>query len=183
MLFDLVDPEFGRKALVNAIQIRPSLPGRINPIRIVARPQAYRDVNGTWWQADRYYQGGSQIVRPTVPFGPEAYVYQGERFGTFNYSIPAPPGRYAATLYFSEYWWGKGHPGNGGVGSRRFDVYCNFKPLLTDFDIIREGGEQQAVKRTFHGLTPNARGRLVFAFDPTVNNALVNAIEIIDESK
>ncbi len=178
------EPELGRHALVNAIRIRHSPPGCINPIRIVARPQAYRDVNGISWQADRYHQGGSQISRPTAPFGfDNAYVYQGERYGTFSYSIPVPPGRYAATLYFWEYWWGKGHPGEGGVGSRRFDVYCNFKPLLTDFDILRDSGPEQAVKRTFHGLTPNSQGKLVFAFDPKFNYALLNAIEILDESK
>jgi hypothetical protein len=179
------EPQPGRKAFVNAIAIRPSHPGRMNPIRIVARPQPFRDVNGTPWLSDRYYQGGIQITRPTVPYGrDDAYLYQSERYGTFTYTIPVTPGSYQATLYFWEYWWGgTGHPGNGGVGSRRFDVYCNFKPLLKDFDIIREGGEGQTVKRTFHGLTPNGQKKLVFAFDAKVNYALVNAIEIIDETK
>jgi len=179
------EPQPGRKAFVNAIAIRPSHPGRLNPIRIVARPQPFRDVKGTLWLSDRYYQGGIQITRPTVPYGgDDAYVFQGERYGTFTYTVPVAPGTYQATLYFWEYWWGgNGHPGNGGVGSRRFDVYCNFKPLLKDFDIIRERGEGQTVKRTFHGLTPNGQSKLVFAFDPKVNYALVNAIEIIDETK
>jgi hypothetical protein len=179
------EPQPGRKAFINAIAIRPSHPGRLNPIRIVARPQPFRDVNGTLWMSDRYYQSGIQITRPTVPYGrDDAYVYQGERYGTFTYTVPVAPGSYQATLYFWEYWWGgTGHPGSGGVGSRRFDVYCNFKPLLKDFDIIREGGEGQTVKRTFHGLTPNAQGKLVFAFDPKVNYGQVNAIEIIDETK
>jgi hypothetical protein len=179
------EPQPGRKAFVNAIAIRPSHPGRLDPIRIVARPQPFRDVNGMLWLSDRYYQGGIQISRPTVPYGrDDAYLYQGERYGTFTYTVPVAPGSYQAALYFWEYWWGgSGHPGNGGVGSRRFDVYCNFKPLLKDFDIIREGGEGQTVKRVFHGLTPNAQGKLVFAFDPKVNYALVDAIEIIDEAK
>jgi hypothetical protein len=178
------EPQPGRKAFVNAVVIRPGQPGRLNPIRIVARPQPYRDANGTLWLADRYYQGGIQISRPTVPYGlDDAYVFQGERYGTFTYTVPVAPGTYQATLYFWEYWWGgNGHPGNGGVGSRRFDVYCNFKPLLKDFDIIREGGQAQTVKRTFHGLTPNAQGKLVFAFDPKVNYAQLNAIEIVDET-
>src|SRR5947209_17950825 len=175
------EPLPGRKAFINAIAIRPSHPGRLNPIRIVARPQPLRDVNGTLWLADRYYQGGIQISRPTVPSGrDDAYLFQRERYGTFTYTVPVAPGSYGATLYFWEYWWGgNGHPGNGGVGSRRFDVYCNFKPLLKDFDIIRDGGPGQTVKRSFHGLTPNAQGKLVFAFDPKVNFALVNAIEIV----
>ena len=180
------NPQPGRKAFVNAIRIHPSQPGRMNPIRIVARPQAYRDPRGIWWQSDRYYLGGTSITRPTVPWvSDEAYVYQGERFGNFSYSIPVPPGRYAATLYFWEYWWGKDHPGKGGAGSRKFSIYCNFKPLLTNFDIIAGGGggDLQTAKKTFNGLTPNQQGKLVFAFVPEVNYPLINAIEIVDELK
>ena len=176
------EPVGTQKALLNAIWIRPGQPGRINPIRIVARPQAYQDANGNWWQPDRYYAGGAQILRPEGPTGVEdGDLYRGERYGNFTYSIPVPPGHYQATLYMREYWWGKGHV--GGPGTRRFDVYCNFKPLLTDFEILSAGGALQAVAKTFHGLTPNAQGRLVLAFVPEVNYALVNAIEILDEGK
>lgn len=176
------EPLPGHKAFVNAIRIVPGQRGRLNPIRIVARPQAYRDPAGRWWLPDRYYLGGHQIVRPTVPFGSdEAYVYQSERYGNFNYSIPVAPGQYSATLYFYEYWWGNGHA--GGPGGRRFDVYCNFKPLLTNFDVVSDRGPDQSAKRTFRNLAPNAQGKLVFAFVSHVNYALLNAIEILDESK
>ena len=43
------------------------------------------------------------------------------------------------------------------------------------------GGGGDCVVAT--GITPNAQGKLVFAFDPKVNFALVNAIEIVDETK
>ena len=176
------EPAAGYRAVLSAICIRPSHPGRLNPIRIVARPQSYKDPAGRWWRPDRYYLGGHQIVRPSVPWGfDDAFVFQGERYGNFTYSIPVAPGKYAATLYLCEYWWGKGRP--GGEGRRGFDVYCNFRPLLTNFDITREAGPEQAVKKTFHGLIPNAQDKLVFAFVSQVNYALVNAIEIVDESK
>jgi hypothetical protein len=171
-----------RKALVNAIWVRPGQPGRLNPIRIAARPQAFRDAAGRWWLPDRYYAGGRQVLRPMGAFGlDDPYIFEGERYGDFSYSIPVAPGRYTAMLYFREYWWGKGHP--GGPGKRRFDVYCNFKPLLTGFDITREGGPGQSVKKTFHGLTPNRQGKLVFTFVSQVDFAEVNAIEIVDESR
>ena len=170
-----------RKAFVNAIRISRSPSAKLNPIRIVAMPQAYRDPSGNWWQPDTYYQGGIQISRPTLPWGDEGFLYQGERYGNFTYSIPVPPGKYSATIYFSEYWFGKGRPGAGGQGSRSFDVYCNFKPLLTNFDVLKQGTAQQTVKKTFRGLEPNPQGRLVFAFVARVNHAMLSAIEIEQE--
>jgi hypothetical protein len=38
------------------------------------------------------------------------------------------------------------------------------------------------VERTFHGVTPNAQGKIVLSFVPVVNYASVNAIEVEDES-
>jgi hypothetical protein len=174
-------PSLGNKALINAIWVRPSRPGRLNPIRIAARRQPHRDPEGNWWMPDRYYLGGTQVLRPTLPPDTRTpYIFQGERYGNFSYAIPVAPGRYTATLYFCEYWWGRGRP--GGTGSRTFDVYCNFKPLLTGFDIARESGPSQTVKKVFHGLTPNRHGKLVFTFMADLNYALVNAIEIVDEA-
>jgi hypothetical protein len=174
-------PNLGYKAMVNAIRVRPNPPGRMNPIRIAAQRQPYRDPSGHWWMPDRYYTGGTQVVRPTLPMDPNfPHLFQGERYGDFTYSIPVAPGTYSATMYFCEYWWGQGHP--GGTGRRRFDVYCNFKPLLKGFDISSEAGAAQTVTRVFHGLTPNRHGKLVFSFVADLNFALVNAIEIVDES-
>ena len=92
-----------------------------------------------------------------------------------------PPGRYAAALYFWEYWWGKGRPGNGGAGSRRFDSTAITSCCWIDFDIVRDSGSEQAVKKTFRGLVPNVQGKLEFSFVPRNNNALVNAIEIQED--
>jgi hypothetical protein len=114
-------PTPGRKAFVNAIWVRPGQPGRLNPIRIAARPQAFEDAAGRWWLPDRYYAGGRQVLRPTGAFGlDDPYIFEGERYGNFSYSIPVPPGQYTAMLYFCEYWWGKGHPG----GTRQTPLRC-----------------------------------------------------------
>ncbi len=174
-------PAPGRKALVNAIWVRPSQPGRMNPMRITARPQGYRDPAGVWWLPDRYFLGGTQVLRPSMPAELDDPVVQGERYGDFSYAIPVAPGKYTANLYFFEYWWGPRHP--GGVGGRQFDVYCNFKPILTGFDIVSEASSFQAVKKTFRGLTPNRHGKLLFTFVSRVNFAEVNAIEILDEAR
>lgn len=64
-----------------------------------------------------------------------------------------------------------------------FDVFCNFRPLLQRFDILAEGPPNNVVSKSFHGLTPDAQGRLVLSFVPHANRAMVNAIEVFDEGK
>jgi len=86
------------------------------------------------------------------------------------------------TLRFAETWFGPGKPGGGGVGSRIFDIYCNGTTLLRNFDILRSaGGPQHAIEKTFHGVTPDAQGKIMLSFVPVVNYACVNAIEVVDE--
>ena len=171
----------GGKAFVNAIWLRPGTPGRLRPLRMVCRQQTYRDSNDVLWDPDHYFHGGTQITRPHG--APSGDQFQGERFGHFSYEIPVAKGKYAARLYFWEYWWGPNQPGKGGVGSRLFDVFCNHKPLLLDFDIIRRSPRDQTAVETFHGLEPDVRGVLALDFVPKNNFALINAIEILDESK
>ena len=170
------------RPFLNAMLIRPGTPGKLRPIRIVCRPQTHRDSRGSVWEPDHFFRSGMQITRPQGAPADDGDVLRGERYGNFSYIIPVPPGRYGARLYFWEYWWGEGHPGKGGPGSRIFDVMCNYKPLLIDFDIVRENPKDQVTVKTFHGLTPNAQGKLMFDFVSKINYAMVNAIEIFDES-
>ena len=171
----------GSKAFVNAILIRPGVPGKMLPLRMVARLQAYRDANDVLWEPDHYFHGGTQITRPHG--APAGDHFQGERFGYFSYEIPVAKGKYTARLYFWEYWWGPGQPGKGGIGSRVFDVFCNHRPLLLDFDIVKRHPKDQTAIETFHGLEPDSRGVLAFDFIPKTNFAMLNAIEILDDSK
>jgi hypothetical protein len=145
-------PASAGKPFLNAMEIRPGVRGRIRPIRIVCRPETFRDAAGNTWEPDLFYKSGKQISRPQgAPF-PDGDLLRGERYGNFSYIIPVPPGKYGARLYFWDYWWGEGHPGKGGIGSRVFDVFCNHKPLLTDMDIIRQNPKDQVVVHTFHSL-------------------------------
>lgn len=171
------------KAFVNGIIIRPGVKGHIRPIRIVCRPHIYRDSYGEVWEPDRYFRGGTQITRPTGAYSAkDPDLFRGERYGKFSYSIPVPPGKYQARLYFVEYWWGPNSPGLGGVGSRIFDVFCNFRPLLSKLDIIQRNSKERLLMETFHGLEPNLDSQLVFDFEPRINFALVNAIEIAEDN-
>ncbi|HUI44227.1 MAG TPA: malectin domain-containing carbohydrate-binding protein [Terriglobia bacterium] len=185
--------------ILNAIEIVPAPPGRINPMRIVAQQNSYTDHNGYFWKPDRFASGGQLAVhmhRNPVSGTPDPDLYDGERFGNFDYAIPVPPGKYGVTLRFAETYWGtdnqrpgvalpdyQGSP-QGGAGSRVFDVYFNGRTLLKDFDIFEEaGGAGRALDKTFHGLEPNAEGKLVLSFVPDRDYACVNAIEVVDESR
>lgn len=170
--------------VLNAIRIVPALPGRIRPIRIVMQESAIVDREGQLWTADHYVMHGKYVKRTELVEGTDKpELFAGERFGNFNYAIPLPPGRYRASFYFSEQWWGPGRPGGGGAGSRVFDVSVNGAPLLRDFDIYTEaGGHLKALVKTFHGLTPNAQGKLIFQFTPSRNYACLNALEIEQEA-
>jgi malectin (di-glucose binding ER protein) len=142
-------------------------------------------VEGRLWSSDRYFSSGrlASYVSP-VEGTADPGLYASYRFGHFDYAIPVADGKYAVTLYFAETYFGAGKPGKGGVGSRLFDVECNGVALLRDFDIFKEaGGEDRAVVRTFHGLQPNAQGKLLLSFVPVKNYASVRAIEVTDESR
>ena len=171
------------KAFVNAIVIRPGIVGKIKPIRIVCRPNLYRDSDNNIWEPDHFFRGGVQITRPTgssaLPKDPD--LVKGERYGKFSYTIPVPPGKYQARFYFTEYWFGADRPGKGGVGSRVFDVFCNFRPLLTNFDILQRDSKNPSIVETFHGLVPNLDSKLIFEFAPKVNYAMLNALEIAED--
>jgi hypothetical protein len=185
-------------SVLTAIELEPSPPGRIKPIRIVAQPNSYTAHDGNVWEHDRYASGGqfaTHLHRTQVTDTPDPDLYVGERFGHFNYAIPVPPGKYAVTLHFAETYWGtdnqrpmplpdtNGSP-QGGLGSRIFNVYFNGQTLLKNFDIFKEaGGASRALDKTFHGLEPDAQGKLILSFVPVRDYACVNAIEVVDESR
>lgn len=179
-------PGVKEKPFINAIEIVPGIPGKMRPVRIVARDTSVNSKDGRLWSADRYFMGGQTVLRADPIKGtPYPELYMGEHFGNFSYTIPVVrPGRYTATLRFSESWFGAKKPAGGGAGERAFDVYCNGVALLRNFDIFKEaGGEDRALDKVFASLEPNAQGKLVFSFVPVKNYACVNAIEVLDEGR
>lgn len=170
---------------VNAIEIIPTPDGQVPPIRIVAQDNSVTDVQGHMWQPDRYFRGGILLRRQRVVSGTaDPDLYSGERFGHFSYVIAVPEGTYGLTLHFAEAYFGVQDQGAGGVSSRVFDLYCNGQVLLEGFDVFKAaGGGSRALVRTFHGLRPNPQGKLALEFVPVKNYAVVNAIEVVDESR
>lgn len=171
------------EAIVNGIEVLPSSPHRIRPIRLTTRNVPYASPNGTLWQPDRYYSSGrTHPLLQSVEGTDDPGLYSSERFGNFSYTFPVAQGTYTAILHFNEAFHGPSNPGGGGVGSREFDVYFNGVALLREFDIFKEAsGANRALRKEFHGLKPNALGKLAFTFQPIRNYPCVNAIEIIPE--
>jgi hypothetical protein len=170
--------------LLSGIEVLPGIPHRMLPIRILTGFRTFYDRKDEFWGADRYFWGGRTIIsRYPITADDEPALYAGDRYGNFTYFIPvAPDGQYAATLRFAETYYG--FEGKGGPGSRVFDVYCNGTVLLKNFDVFKEAGMAcKGIKKTLHGLRPNAQGKLILTFVPIADYASVRAIEIEDETK
>jgi hypothetical protein len=171
--------------ILNALEIVPTVKGKMQPIRLVAQEHSYTDDSGRLWIPDRYSFGGRLIAHAQQVTGtPDPGLYAEERYGHFDYAIPVAEGHYGLTLRFAETYFGPANPGKGGVGNRLFDVYCNGVALLRNFDVFKEaGGENRALDKTFHNIEPNGLGKLIVSFVPVRNYASVKAIEVVDESK
>jgi Malectin domain len=178
----LVFDPMSAPAFLNALEVLPTLPGKIRPIRIVAQETSVTDEEGQAWAADEHVIGGRMVIRrDSVANVRGKSIYDGERYGNFTYRIPLAPGKYRLTLHFAETYFGTPQTTYPAVGSRSFNVFANGTALLRSFDIAKAaGGANRAIEKTFEDLEPNAQGELVLEFVPIVNYACVNAIEVTE---
>jgi hypothetical protein len=168
-------------SLLNAVEILSADSDKLLPVRITASPFAIKDSANQTWLSDRYFRGGRRGLLPDAAKITNRGIYSNHRIGRFRYDIPVvSPGKYRVTLYFSDPWFGKHNWGNGGPGSRVFDVSCNGSLILKNFDILAEGGTNPVTK-TFDNIPASAQGKIELSFIPVVNYPLVNAIEILPE--
>jgi hypothetical protein len=166
-------------SLLNAVEILPAPSAKLLPVRIVASSKPFVDSAKQLWASDRYFSGGRRGQSPESAKRANLGIYESDRIGRFRYNIPATPlAHYRVKLYFREPWFGKE---NGGPGSRVFDVACNGKLLMKNFDILAEGGSQPIIK-TFENVQASASGRIELYFMPVVNYPVVNAIEVLSEN-
>lgn len=170
--------------MLNGLELTPGTPGKLKPVRIITQPTSFVDHQGRRWRADDYYQDGfTSTERRNVSGTEDPELFGAERFGHFSYAIPVDRrGRYTVVLHFAEFYHGPRLPGGGGVGSRRFNVFCNGQTLLRDYDIYKEAGSLRVVTKTFPHVEPSAQGKINLMFEPVVNNATVSGIEVLDES-
>jgi hypothetical protein len=168
-------------SLLNAVEILPADSDHLLPVRITVNPFSITDSASQLWLSDRYFSGGRRGLVPNSTKAANLGIYSFDRIGRFRYDIPvASPGNYRVTLFFYEPWFGKHNWGNGGPGSRIFDVSCNGNMILKNFDIMAEGGTSPVVK-TFDNIQASSQGKIELSFMPVVNYPVVNAIEVLPE--
>lgn len=171
----------GGISAMKAVEILPAPSEAFLPIRIVAGPNPYKDLEGNVWLPDRYVLGGRPGQSAKEVKKGQAGLYDSHRVGNFRYILPVVPfEKYRVRLFFQEPWFGKENAGIGGPGSRVFDVWCNGATLLKDFDILNEAASNPVVK-TFENIQATAQGKIELIFTPDVNYPLVNAIEVLPE--
>jgi len=110
-------------------------------------------------------------------------LYETERWGNFSYAIPVTPGKYTVVLHFAVRRNG-GEPGassGASTSAHIFNVFCNGKVLLQNFNLPREARQGDVVVRRFAGLEPNAQGKLLLSFVPVEGYATVTGIEVLPQ--
>lgn len=177
----------GRQATLSAIEILPGHKGKMRPVRLLARQTPYYSNDSLWWSPDNYFEGGQLAAYTTPVTGTDDQeLYDSERWGNFSYAIPVAPGHYNLSLHFAVRH-GEWPPSNAGGTSGSagaahvFDVYCNGKALLEDFDLARESGKSDILVRRFTSLEPNAQGKLILNFVPIRGYATITGIEVVPQ--
>lgn len=178
--------EAGKDATLSALEILPGMGKRIRPVRILARPTPYYSNDSHWWSPDTGFQGG-QLASSTQPVSgtDDPDLFESERWGNFSYAIPVAPGKYTVVLYFADRHRGAQPalpPAEAEAGVERiFDVFCNGKVILENFDLAHEAQRADVVIRRTMGLEPNAQGKLLLSFVPVKGYASLTGIEVLPE--
>ncbi len=171
----------GKQATLSAIEILPGVRGHMRPVRILARQTPYYSNDSHWWSPDNYFEGGELASYPTPVTGTDdPELYETERWGNFSYAIPVPPGKYALTLLFAVHRSPADQAAKPAV-ARVFNVFCNGKSLLQNFDLLKEARENDVLSRRITGLEPNAQGKLLLSFVPVEGYASVTGIEVLSQ--
>jgi hypothetical protein len=166
---------------LTAVEILPSTSQSQIPVRLVMNSKSFVDSSNQLWLSDRYFNGGRFTSYPDFAKHENLGLYQSARVGSFRYSIPVVRlASYRVRLYFREPWFGIENGGPGGPGSRTFDVTCNDRLLLKNFDILAEG-HSAIIAKTFDNIQATPGGRIELSFSPIVNYPILAAIEVLPE--
>jgi hypothetical protein len=170
------------EAILNGIELRPGVRGKVQPVRFRCSNNSYVDRGGRLWKADRYFSGGRIAELAEYIQEPSFGSFSSYRTGNFNYAIPLPDGDYQVRLMFAEPVFGRDLHRDDGAGSRLFDIYCNGRALTGKLDIFREaGGAYRVITKTFDDVTPDAQGKILLFFVPVRNYPVLLAIEVTEK--
>jgi len=185
----MLDLEFsaedGKQATLSAIEILPGVRGRIRPVRLLARQTPYYSNDSHWWSPDNYFEGGQMASYASPVKGTDdPELYETERWGNFSYAIPVSPGKYTVLLHFAARHGNGDQPLSGdnrATVAQIFNVFCNGKVLLNNFNLGKEARQTDVVLRKATGLEPNAQGKLLLSFVPVEGYATVTGIEVLPQ--
>jgi hypothetical protein len=174
--------EQGKPAMVSGIEILPGVQGHIRPVRVLARQSPYYSNDSHWWSPDNYFEGGQLASYAQEVSGTDdPELYETERWGNFSYAIPVTPGRYSVVLHFAARHSRPGEPASGAAEhvSNIFNVFCNGRALLENFDLAIEAGKTDVVIKRFAGLESNSQGKLLLSFVPVSGHATLSGLEVL----
>ncbi|HVO59154.1 MAG TPA: malectin domain-containing carbohydrate-binding protein [Dongiaceae bacterium] len=147
------------------------------PIRVKCGGPAYTDSNNQVWAADNGYNTGTSSTNTATTTGTsDPAIYKSNRYNgssvPMSYTFTVANGNYRVNLLFAE-----NGSGQSAVGARVFNVKLNGATVLQNFDIFAAVGANMAVTESFNTTVSN--GKMVIEFDNVVQNAKINAIEIL----
>jgi hypothetical protein len=143
----------------------------------------YMDRSGRTWAPDRFFTGGSALVRSSErivrTLDPDLYRHQ--RQGDFRYDIPLKPGSYELHVHFAETGLADFISAeSSGEGQRVFHVSANGKRVLDFFDVVADAdGANTSDERVFRNISPADDGFLHLAFSPVRGTAILSGIEVL----
>ena len=121
------------------------------------------------WISDKFFSSGG-VYTTTISDGINP-IYKDVRHGQFSYDIPIPNGKYKVVLHFAEVF--------ANYTNRTFNVTLNDSPILTNFNVYVEAGNQVNVPivKSFDVTVDNLSG-INLKFIPVTKSAILDAIEI-----
>ena len=131
---------------------------------------AYTASDGTEYEADRNYSGGTTYDSGASVSGTsDPALYSPERYGNSTYSVAVPNGEYRVTLHFAENY-------HTARDMRRFNVLMEGTQVISNLDIYAEVGSNTAY------VTENqvrvSDSEINIEFVTVKENPLINAIKI-----
>jgi hypothetical protein len=142
-------------------------------IALNAGGNAYRSKNGVEYAGDASsgFVSGGQVYSTTAAIGntEDTVLYQSERYGDFNYSIPLQNGIYNAVLKFAEIY-------QDNPGARIFSVYIEGTEVVHELDLYFRTGKYKA----YDVVVPVELndGTMNINFVSITDNAKLSALEI-----
>lgn len=160
-----------------------SVPLRVNRLPTLPQPgdvvlavnsggPAFTAADGTVFEADRAFQGGStQVSNRAIAGTEDDPLYNDWRFGNFSYRVAVPDGLYEVDLHFAETY-------NSAVGQRRFNVGVDGNIVLAQFDIAASVGLNTALVDRYP-IEASGGEIVIQVSNGEIGNARLDALKIV----